>query len=326
VANLVESFSPIFEGNLSVRVFLTLLHFLWQGALFGVVVAVVCRLLRGVSARTRYRLYCVALLSLPVCVVVTFGVISLPSDLSLASQLATTRSGSPQAAQPETSSTTNDHSILNGAAVDIAEVRDHRASMSPGSTSLLFRAAPWFAVAYVAGVSCFLLVVSSGCDSMRYAGALLRMAERCAGAQHARALGLAASGESPTLLETRVERLMNWSDTPRLQLTRGGMTGLLVVLSSLIAIPGITHHWLRAQTPSDAANADPLADATELTKQSITGILERSESTDPAERASTKSCPTIVQGSRDPDDRQSSSYGGSGDVARRRSDVGNHQR
>ena len=49
-----------------------LLHFLWQGALAAVVLALTLRLTRTGSARLRYAVACLAMLALPIVFGVTF--------------------------------------------------------------------------------------------------------------------------------------------------------------------------------------------------------------------------------------------------------------
>ena len=99
-------------------------------------------------------------------------------------------------------------------------------------------------------VCCDDLVVSSGCEPMRYAGALLRVAEMCATWSKPGAPALTATGDKTPLLERRIERLMNWSHTPRLQLTHAGMAGVMVAFVSVIALPVIAHSWAQAPAPA----------------------------------------------------------------------------
>lgn len=60
---------------LSLQLVTTFAHFLWQGAVIGVVLAVVLRLCVRRSANTRYVTACVAFVLLPVCVVGTFAAV-----------------------------------------------------------------------------------------------------------------------------------------------------------------------------------------------------------------------------------------------------------
>ncbi len=393
MADQFASLLSLFGDDVSIRWLITLLHFLWQGAVVGGVVAIAARLLRGASARPRYVLYSAALLSLPVCVAVTFCVVDVPASLQSSSSLespadipAKTLALPSQATaitaavQMETAEATvlSERGVRNAATIK-AVADDNSESLSHSSLALLSRAAPWIAVAYVVGVVCFLLrlltalwgghrlrtpttrvtdvkllkliadqadrvklkcipvvaycervavptvlgvlrpmvllpvplmtgltpddfaaiirhelvhirrydlwmnllqrviesllffhpvvwfisrqlnaerevccddlVVSSGYKPMHYAGALLRMAELCAISRQPGALALAATGDKTPLLERRIERLMNWGKTPRLQLTRAGMAGLLITLVSLIVVPGIAHTWAQTQAP-----------------------------------------------------------------------------
>ena len=67
-------------ATLCQRCVIALLHFLWQGTVIGVAVVLANRLLQRQSAAVRYWLLCLAMLSLPVCVVATFALIRLPSQ------------------------------------------------------------------------------------------------------------------------------------------------------------------------------------------------------------------------------------------------------
>ena len=59
---------------------ITLLHFLWQGAVIGLLALVASRLLRSQSASIRYWLNAVALLACPICVACTFAVVDVPES------------------------------------------------------------------------------------------------------------------------------------------------------------------------------------------------------------------------------------------------------
>ena len=405
MADRFESLLSLLGDDVSVRWLITLLHFLWQGAVVGGVVAIAGRLLRGASARPRYALYSAALLILPVCVAVTFCVVDVPASLQSSSHLASPAdipakssalpsqgSATAAAARMETAEATDapalSEPVVGNAPTMKAVADDNSESLSHSSLAMLSRAAPWIAAAYVVGVACFLLrlltalwgghrlrtptarvtdakllkliadqadrlklkcvpvvaycrrvavptvvgmlrpmvllpvslmtgltpddfaaiirhelahvrrydlwmnllqrvtesllffhpavwfisrrlsaerevccddlVVSSGHEPMRYAGALLRMAELCAISRRGGALALAATGDRTPLLGRRIERLMNWGSTPRLELTRAGMVGLLITLVSLIVVPGIAHTWAQAQAREVVPPDDPL--------------------------------------------------------------------
>ncbi len=81
-------------------------------------------------------------------------------------------------------------------------------------------------------ICCDDLVIRSGHQPMNYAGALLRMAELCAGVSSQNSLSLAATSGGTSLLEHRVLRLIHETPSTRLSLDR---KGLLVLVSGLIA-------------------------------------------------------------------------------------------
>ncbi len=81
-------------------------------------------------------------------------------------------------------------------------------------------------------ICCDDLVIRSGRQPMNYAGALLRMAELCAGISPQNSLSLAATSGGTSLLEHRVLRLIHETPSARLSLDR---KGLLVLVSGLIA-------------------------------------------------------------------------------------------
>ncbi len=66
------------DGNWAHVVALSLAHFLWQGLLVGLVVLSLNRLLSKSSASSRYVLHLAALVSLPVCFVLTLGTVEVP--------------------------------------------------------------------------------------------------------------------------------------------------------------------------------------------------------------------------------------------------------
>lgn len=65
---------------LSLQLVVTFAHFLWQAVLVGAVLAVSLRLASQAESKTRYALACLAFLSLPICVVLTFATVCLDSD------------------------------------------------------------------------------------------------------------------------------------------------------------------------------------------------------------------------------------------------------
>ncbi|MEP3479260.1 MAG: M56 family metallopeptidase [Fuerstiella sp.] len=75
----VNDLMAFLNNEHGVRWMVTLLHFLWQGTIVGVLVIVAAKWLRSASATIRYAVYCAGLLSLPVCVITTFLMVSLPA-------------------------------------------------------------------------------------------------------------------------------------------------------------------------------------------------------------------------------------------------------
>ncbi|MCA9138729.1 MAG: M48 family metalloprotease [Planctomycetales bacterium] len=74
--------------DFSLTVAVTLLHFLWQGCVIGLVVFILNGLLQGASASSRYALHTTALLLLPLCVVITFLTTRLPDNLRAGNSVA----------------------------------------------------------------------------------------------------------------------------------------------------------------------------------------------------------------------------------------------
>jgi beta-lactamase regulating signal transducer with metallopeptidase domain len=94
------------------------------------------------------------------------------------------------------------------------------------------------------------IVVAAGWQRVEYADALVRMAEFSSALRTTRitnqAAALAASGTNATDFKRRVLRLLEKPDTPRLRLTRGGMLAMVLVVTSLLAMPGVVQSWVDA--------------------------------------------------------------------------------
>src|SRR5947207_2364387 len=71
----------LFEPELTARMALTLLHFLWEGTALGLAVWLVDRATRHATARTRYLMNILALVLMCGCVPVTFFVTGLSASL-----------------------------------------------------------------------------------------------------------------------------------------------------------------------------------------------------------------------------------------------------
>lgn len=75
----VSGFVEVHLQTLCQRWVITLLHFLWQGTLIGGAVVLMNRHMCQRSAATRYRLLCLVLFGIPLCVAITFSMLRVPS-------------------------------------------------------------------------------------------------------------------------------------------------------------------------------------------------------------------------------------------------------
>ncbi len=395
-------------GEFCLRWSIALLHFLWQGAVIGVLVFAAGRLLRARSAQARYMLYSTVLVSLPVCLAVTFATVDVPP--SPRPVMAHCRAPAPDAAagnhdiapafphrEPfpivstpgETSGGQDIRGVVAHAPIEAeAPADDAAAAKTPAESPnkalpSLARAAQLATGIYLAGVLCFFLrfalavwgghrlrtggacvddlrlleliadqahkiglrcvplvkycgkvavptvvgvirpmilvpassltglepeqlaiiighelahirrydlvmnlvqrviesllffhpvvwyvsrrmsaereaccddlVVSSGCEPMRYAGALLRMAEICTPAPGSGVVALTAAGDAPSQFELRIHRLLSANERSRLRLTRTGVTMVALLLTSVVLSPAVLLRLVRAQDPAKAA-------------------------------------------------------------------------
>jgi beta-lactamase regulating signal transducer with metallopeptidase domain len=109
---------------------------------------------------------------------------------------------------------------------------------------LFFHPAVWYVSRRVSAErenACDDLVVSAGWPAVRYAQALLQMAEFCATARGISAqsnAALAASGAGPSQFKRRVLRLLEIEDVPRIRLSRGGL--LLAAAASVLTFTSPT--------------------------------------------------------------------------------------
>ena len=159
---------------ISIRCGLTLLHFLWQGAIIGLLAFAAAKLLRNHSATIHYGLHAVALLACPLSVAVTFAMVEVPRGLEKSSQ------SDSLAVVESTTAVENGPSDLRD--VPYPELKPGVSSASPehatvipltnptnvaaGSASIFSSEftskwlpviARWMTMIYVAGVCCFLL-------------------------------------------------------------------------------------------------------------------------------------------------------------------------
>ncbi len=397
-----SSWFALLAEDLSLRIAVTLLHFLWQGCAIGVLVFLSNRMLRGASASSRYALHTAALLLLPACVIMTFAVAELPDGWRSAatgdavagalnvetatsdhevdatgnqgfpstSEIPTTigklaamdepayaggiplqpapESQSPQETFPKTQpllaklapamvllyflgvglfllrlvlAMWGGHrlrsvsgaigesellqvvafqtrqvglrmvpvvhycervsvpvvvgvlrpvillpaSLMTGLAPDqfaaiitheLAHIRRHDLLMNllqqVVESMLFFHPAVWYISHRMSAereICCDDLVVSSGCQPMDYADALLRTAELCSPALSVNAHALAASGDHPSQLESRIWRLIHMNQDSRFGMTPTGTLTIVLLALTVMGMPAIVHNLAQAGQP-----------------------------------------------------------------------------
>lgn len=133
---------------------------------------------------------------------------------------------------------------------------------------LFFHPAVWYVsrrVSIERENCCDDLVVVSGHDRLRYAQALVRMAEICLGASATdagpRSLALSASGENATELKKRVLRLIDAQ--PQMHLTRRGSMLACVFLLALVLSPVSYHGLMRSTIAAPLPQQIPAVQATD---------------------------------------------------------------
>ncbi|HQX52015.1 MAG TPA: M56 family metallopeptidase, partial [Planctomycetaceae bacterium] len=176
----------LLDSEMSLRWTITLLHFLWQGCVIGLVAVIISQLLGHHAASIRYWLNVIALLACPICVAATFSLVTVPESL-LASNIT-------DAAGPETAGQFSDENapyssdvpypILTPPMSDEAALQSSSTGAEPAASLLTANAPPemspstteasslhanvewyrgiatWATGAYGIGVVCFLLRLS----------------------------------------------------------------------------------------------------------------------------------------------------------------------
>jgi WD40 repeat protein/Zn-dependent protease with chaperone function len=131
--------------------------------------------------------------------------------------------------------------------------------------TLFFHPAVWYIsrrISVERENACDDLVLLAGCPAVRYAQALLEMAEMCAapsGMAQGGAL-LAATGGGSSQFKRRVLRLLEIDDAPRMRLSRGGALLLIATAVLFLTIPALSHP-VTGQT-QEAIGAEPDSDVT----------------------------------------------------------------
>ena len=164
-------------GVASVRWGLTLLHFLWQGAIIGLLALVVARLLRNQSASIRYWLNAAALIACPICVAWTFATVEVPetwqassdqysqdSRDSIAEPIDISNADTPVDVPYPKLDPPQAMSSVNAASVPLVASAENPATTPVAieiKTSITSEWMPvvarWIAILYAVGVVCFLI-------------------------------------------------------------------------------------------------------------------------------------------------------------------------
>lgn len=166
------------SDDVSIRWGLTLLHFLWQGTLVGLLAFPAAKLLRNQSAGLRYMLHAVALLACPLCVALTFALAEIPSTFQVASQFdSLTMSGSATSVASSSLDTSDMSYPELKPDFEAAQTRTVASLPSANPTAMSMEAskaaedfaearplpvwlpaiAQWMTVMYAVGVFCFLI-------------------------------------------------------------------------------------------------------------------------------------------------------------------------
>ena len=159
----------------AIRLSLTLLHFVWQGVLVGLVAAVALTCFRRKSASTRYLIACVAFFGLPLLAAATFWLVEKPADVALVSPVSI-ESGPAVVAEPPTFTDSSEPPRLietTAASVGVMPSESPSAPLleitpvvdvvaepvlaKPTGLAAIYWFLPWVAAAYVIGAVVLLL-------------------------------------------------------------------------------------------------------------------------------------------------------------------------
>ncbi len=153
--------------EMSIRWGLTLLHFLWQGALVGALAFVAAKLLRHQAAVVRYWLNSVALMACPLCVALTFALVEVPDDFRVSALPESTAVSNPPGpmANGDLASLDVPYPILSAMApaANITQNLNEATGISAATVSSeptfqwLPVIAQWMTILYAAGVFFFLI-------------------------------------------------------------------------------------------------------------------------------------------------------------------------
>jgi beta-lactamase regulating signal transducer with metallopeptidase domain len=142
--------------------------------------------------------------------------------------------------------------------------------------ALFFHPAVWYVSRFVSAErenACDDLVLSAGWPAVRYAQALLQMAESCAttrGISLDSNAALAASGGGASQLKRRVLRLLEIDDAPKVRFSRGGVMLLACAVAFLFLVPTLTRA-VGKKAPAQAAPTEKGAE--EEHSQALSRVL-----------------------------------------------------
>ncbi len=160
--------------QISARLSFTLLHFLWQGLVVGLIVATAFRVGQRLSANSRYIVASISLFCLPIIAACTFSIITLPSEFAGDVESLNVAMSSKHVATPITSpSVVTGDSIERSRPFDVqpssdmnSELSANRPEVEPNTTTravessslrLFYPFMPWLSALYVLGVGMMLL-------------------------------------------------------------------------------------------------------------------------------------------------------------------------
>lgn len=139
---------------------------------------------------------------------------------------------------------------------------------------LFFHPATWYVsrrVSVERELCCDELVLTSGQSSLSYAQALLEMAELCLSNDGARVTTLAASGNSPSEFERRIQRLIHGQPQSHLRL---GRPAFLMLLCVALALPGVLQAWADDIPQVSAESSDANEQGASTTGNRLAGESE----------------------------------------------------
>ncbi|MEM7559599.1 MAG: M56 family metallopeptidase, partial [Planctomycetota bacterium] len=139
---------------------------------------------------------------------------------------------------------------------ELAHIRRHDLLLNLGQrlveALLFFHPITWYISRQMSAqreMCCDDLVVRSGYSRMKYADALLQLAEKCAFQQARAQMAVAATGNNASQLELRIRRLMEMSNTTEIRVTRWSVVLFGMLIFSVAMLPAAVHRFANADEP-----------------------------------------------------------------------------